>query len=47
MVCVEFITEIGVMIIPTEKEILLVRPILSKVGGKLGKCLFVCLFDGV
>jgi hypothetical protein len=25
------------MIIPTEKEILLVRPILSKVGGKLGK----------
>ena len=37
MVCVELITEIGVMIIPTEKGILLVRPILSKVGRKLGK----------
>jgi hypothetical protein len=47
MVCVELITEIGVMIIPTEKEILLVMPILSKDGGKLGKCFFVCLFDGV
>ena len=41
MVCVELITEIAVMIIPTEKGILLVGTILSKVGGKFGKYLFV------
>lgn len=36
MVCVELITEIGMMIIPTVKGMLLVKRILSKVGRKLG-----------